>query len=121
MLGGTLVMPCVQAEEARIFRPAFYTCVRASGGVTAALNDCIGAEHGYQDKRLNTAYQALRKPMTEAERAALRDEERVWIAARDQTCAQAEGGGTGALLDANQCDLRETAQRAAVLEARITR
>lgn len=108
-------------DDAKPFRPAYYACVKASGGVTAALNDCIGTEHDFQDKRLNAAYQKLRKSMADAQRTALRDEERAWIASRDKACAPDQDGGTGAMLDSNQCDLRETAQRAAALEARLTR
>ncbi|QDE38904.1 DUF1311 domain-containing protein [Luteibacter pinisoli] len=108
-------------DDSKPFRPAYYACVKASGGVTAALNDCIGTEHDYQDKRLNTAYQALRKSMTDVQRTALRNEERAWITSRDTSCAPDKDGGTGSMLDSNQCDLRETAQRAAALEARMTR
>lgn len=109
------------AEGAKPFRPAYYACVKASGGVTVALNDCIGNEHAYQDKRLNTAYQSLRKTLPDTQRTSLRDEERSWIATRDKTCAPDQDGGTGAMLDSNQCDLKETALRAAALEARLSR
>lgn len=109
------------APEAKPFRAAYYTCVKASGGVTAALNDCIGTEHDYQDKRLNTAYQSLRKSLSTAQRNALRDEERAWIGDRDKKCAPDPDGGTGSMLDSNQCALSETAERAATLEARITK
>jgi uncharacterized protein YecT (DUF1311 family) len=108
-------------QDAKLFRPAFYACVKASGGVTAALNGCIGTEHDFQDNRLNAAYQKLRKAMTDAQRTKLRDEERAWIEARDKDCAPDKSGGTGSMLDSIQCDLREIAQRAAILEARITR
>jgi len=100
-------------------RPSYYTCVKAARGVTLALNDCIGDEHGYQDKRLNSAYQRLRKSLGPDQRIVLRDEERAWIAQRDKTCAPDEGGGTASLLDTNQCQLDQTAARAAVLEGRI--
>jgi len=106
------------SAEEKVFRPSFDACLAASGGVTAAMNDCIGAEHDYQDTRLNAAYQRLRKSMTDAERVALRDEERAWIALRDKQCAPDKDGGTAAMLDSNQCHLRETAARAAVLEKR---
>ncbi|WP_369928526.1 lysozyme inhibitor LprI family protein [Xanthomonas sp. NCPPB 2632] len=99
-------------------RPAYYTCVKASRGVTLALNDCIGNEHDFQDKRLNTAYQNLRKSLSDVKRTALRDEERAWIGRRDKTCAPDASGGTASLLDSNQCQLDQTAARAAALEAR---
>jgi uncharacterized protein YecT (DUF1311 family) len=99
-------------------QPSYYTCVKAARGVTLALNSCIGNEHDFQDKRLNAAYQRLRKSLTADQRIALRDEERTWIAQRDKTCAPDEGGGTASLLDSNQCQLDQTAARAAVLEGR---
>ncbi|WP_431636437.1 lysozyme inhibitor LprI family protein [Dyella sp. KULCS107] len=99
-------------------RPSYHACVSASQGVTAALNDCIGAELAFQDKRLNGAYQQLRISLPKDGRLALRSEERAWIAHRDRRCAPDPEGGTAAMLDANQCRLDETAARAAVLEER---
>lgn len=107
------------ATNGATLRPSYQTCVEASQGVTLALNDCIGVEHAFQDKRLNAAYQQLRKSLPKSERLRLRDEERAWIAKRDKTCAPEADGGTASLLDANQCQLDETAARAAVLEARM--
>lgn len=100
-------------------RPSYHACVQASRGVTLALNDCIGVEYAFQDKRLNAAYLQLRTSLPEANRIALRDEEWVWIAHRDKSCAPDPEGGTASLLDANQCQLNETAARAAALEVRI--
>lgn len=99
-------------------QPAYYTCVKAARGVTIALNDCIGNEYGFQDKRLNTAYQRLRKRLSPDKRNTLRDEERAWIADRDKACAPDNSGGTASLLDSNQCQLDRTAARAAALEER---
>lgn len=107
------------AANAPTLRPSFHACIEASKGVTLALNNCIGAEHAFQDKRLNAAYQQLRKSLPKAERLSLRDEERAWIAKRDKVCAPEADGGTASLLDANQCQLDETASRAAALEARM--
>ena len=100
-------------------RPSYQSCVSVSQGVTVALNDCIGAELAFQDKRLNVAYQRLRISLPEDGRLALRSEERAWIAHRDKRCAPDPEGGTAAMLDANQCRLDETAARAAVLEKRM--
>lgn len=106
------------ATNGATLRPSYQSCVEASQGVTLALNNCIGVEHAFQDKRLNTAYQQLRKSLPKAERLRLRDEERAWIAKRDKACAPEADGGTASLLDANQCQLDETAARAEALEAR---
>lgn len=109
------------AEAAKSFRPAYHNCLKASGGVTAALNDCIGTEHEFQDKRLNAAYQTLRKALPEPQRLSLRDEERAWISDRDKKCAPARDGGTGAMIESNQCVLAATAERAVILEGRVSR
>lgn len=94
-------------------RPSYAACVKASNGVTLALNDCIGVQHACQDKRLNAASQQLRKLLRKAERVRLRDEERAWIAHRDKVCTPEADGGTASLLDAKQCPLDETAARVA--------
>ena len=72
------------ADKAPPLRPSYDKCLEASQGVTLALNNCIGSEYDFQDKRLNTAYKALRQSMTETQRVALRDQERAWIADRDK-------------------------------------
>jgi uncharacterized protein YecT (DUF1311 family) len=100
-------------------RPTYYTCVKASRGVTLALNNCIGTEYDFQDKRLNTAYQRLRTSLSSEQRTTLRDDERAWITKRDATCPTDGSGGTASMLDSNQCRLDQTAARAAVLEARV--
>lgn len=41
------------------------------------------------DTRLNSAYQAVRARLDEAQRMALRDEQRAWIKRRDETCSEA--------------------------------
>lgn len=108
------------SASSKPLRPTYYSCVKASRGVTLALNNCIGTEHGFQDKRLNTAYQRLRTSLSAEQRTALRDEERMWIGQRDKTCAPDGSGGTASMLDSNQCQLDQTAARAAVLEARVS-
>src|SRR6187402_120154 len=98
-------------------RPSYDKCLKASQGVTLAVNNCIGSEYDFQDKRLNTAYKALRQSMVETQRVALRDQERAWIADRDKACAPPTDGGTADMLGANECRLDRTAERAAELEA----
>ena len=107
------------SASSKPLRPTYYSCVKASRGVTLALNDCIGTEHDFQDKRLNAAYGRLRTSLSAAQRATLRDEERTWIEQRDKTCTSDGSGGTASMLDSNQCQLDQTAARAAVLEARV--
>lgn len=99
-------------------RPTYYVCVKAARGVTLTLNNCIGTEHDYQDKRLNAAYQKLRASLSPEQRTTLRDEERRWMAERDKACAPDPDGGTANMLDSNQCVLNQTVARAMVLEGR---
>lgn len=108
-----------EADKTPPLRPGYDQCLKASEGVTLALNNCIGSEYDFQDKRLNTAYKALRQSLPEQQRVALRTEERAWIADRDKACAPPAGGGTADMLGANECRLDRTAERAAELEARL--
>lgn len=127
-----LVMACVGTAAAPAYaddaaassaskhlRPAFDTCMDASDGVTVKMNSCLANEFDYQDKRLNKAYQALRKSMSDKDRLVLRDEERAWIKTRDTTCAPDKEGGTSALLVSGDCALTQTAERATELEGRL--
>lgn len=79
------------------------------------------------DKALNAAYQAARASMTDAGKAALRDEQRVWIKTRDATCSEAritadsKGDITGAsamVLEVAGCKARLTEVRTKQLAAK---
>lgn len=109
------------AIEIQALRPSFDKCVDGSEGVTLTLNNCIGAEYDFQDRRLNFAYRQLRKKLPASASTALRDEERAWIASRDKDCGPDPQGGTAAMLEANQCRLNKTAERAVELEKRSAR
>lgn len=102
-------------------RPGYKRCLDASGGVTPAMQDCIDAEHEYQDRRLNQAYRALMKRLAEPEAARLRERQRAWIQQRDRDCDPGRLPGRGQSLDADSCLLRKTAERAAQLQARLGR
>lgn len=114
------VAATTQAQDAKASgaRPSYAACLDKSGGVTAAMQDCMGEEYAYQDKRLNRAYQALLKKLSPAEREKLRDEERRWIAQRDEKCVVDPDGGTAQLVEAGDCRVVETIKRAGELEAR---
>ncbi|MDF4024020.1 lysozyme inhibitor LprI family protein [Luteibacter sp. PPL201] len=107
----------VDTKEAPPLRPGYDRCLAQAQGVTLSLNNCIGTEFDFQDRRLNTAYKSLRESLSDAGRRALRDQERAWIADRDKACAPPADGGTAAMLGANECRLNRTALRAAELEA----
>jgi uncharacterized protein YecT (DUF1311 family) len=100
-------------------RPSYGQCLDAAQGLTIALNNCIGSEYDFQDKRLNTAYKALRQSLSNAQRSTLRDQELAWITSRDKACAPPADGGTADMLSTNECRLGRTAQRAAELEVQI--
>jgi uncharacterized protein YecT (DUF1311 family) len=101
-------------------RPSYDQCLSKAGGVTISVNNCIGEEFDFQDKRLNAAYKALRNSLTDAQRLELRDQERAWIAERDKSCAPPKDGGTADMLVANECQLSRTALRAKELEVRLS-
>lgn len=134
---GTVMKPCIarlglflslaltaasaaQAQDGKgsTGRPSYGACLDKSGGVTAAMQDCMHEEYAYQDKRLNRAYQILLKRLPPAEREKLRNEERRWIAQRDEKCVVDPEGGTAQLVEAGDCRLVETIKRADELEAR---
>lgn len=110
------VAPAV-AEDAPPLRVSYGQCLDKTQGVTLEINNCIGTEFDFQDHRLNVAYKEVRKTLSQAQRATLRDEERIWIADRDKACAPPADGGTADMLGANECKLNRTAVRAAELEA----
>lgn len=99
-------------------RASYSACLKAADGVTPDIQDCIGNEYTYQDKRLNRVYKALMARLSKDEQAKLRNEERKWIVHRDTDCAPPPDAGQGQRLDSNDCVMEETAKRAAALEAR---
>ena len=107
------------AQKTPPLRPSYDQCLDQTQGVTVAINNCIGSEYDFQDQRLNSAYKALRQSLSEDQRRALRDQERVWIADRDKACAAPPDSGTAAMLSTNECRLNRTALRAAELEAQL--
>jgi uncharacterized protein YecT (DUF1311 family) len=104
--------------DATGLRHAYDTCLDASGGADAAMQDCISAEYVYQDARLNKIYKSLMVKIPKDEQARLRDEERKWIAYRDAHCKLAPDSGQGQRLESNDCAVEQTAKRATVLEGR---
>lgn len=110
-------LACAQAEE-RTGR-SYAACLDKAGGVTSAMQDCIGEELERQDRRLNRAYEALMGSVPEKRHAQLRDAQRKWIAFRDANCEfyYDPQGGSAARLAANECVVTLTAERAHELEA----
>ena len=101
-----------------MLRPSYDECLKAAAGVVPDMQDCIGAEHEYQDGRLNKIYQALLSKLDKPGQLALRTEQRKWLTDRDAECSLDPEWGQGQRLEANDCMLEITARRASELEAR---
>lgn len=92
---------------------------KPTGQTTYGMVECLGAEIQAQDARLNRAYQAalvrLERPR---QKTALQKAQRAWIAFRDADCASYldEDWGTMARVEAQQCVLDRTRERADELE-----
>ncbi|PPU68064.1 DUF1311 domain-containing protein [Xanthomonas pisi] len=82
------------------------------------MQDCIATEHEYQDAKLNKVYKALIKRLGDEEKIKLRDQQRQWIADRDEKCFYDPDSGQAGLVDAAQCRLEMTAHRATYLGLR---
>ncbi|MFM0060047.1 lysozyme inhibitor LprI family protein [Paraburkholderia phytofirmans] len=92
----------------------FEACMDKSGGVTAAMLDCIGAETKRQDVLLNANYQAATKVLSADRRQKLVAAQRAWLAYRTaETNFTADpDGGTSAQVNAADEFRQMTAQRA---------
>ncbi len=101
-----------------MLRPSYDACISAAAGVTPTMQDCIDTEYNYQDDRLNTVYKALMARLGEAEKNALREQQRTWIADRDEKCVYDPDSGQAGRVDAAECRLDMTAKRADELAAR---
>ncbi len=117
----TLAMsPAVAAD--REFSKEFETCLDKAAGVTPAMIDCISAELKRQDALLNQNYRKLMASLSAERKKALQEAQRAWIKFRDTNCDfyYDPDGGSAARVDANECLLNATADRANEL-AQLTR
>jgi uncharacterized protein YecT (DUF1311 family) len=119
------VAPAAVAQTPKAAKPAkavsaLDRCLATPEGMsTYGMIDCIGKEVAVQDARLNRAYQAaLMRLERPRQKAALQKAQRAWIAFRDADCASYvdEDWGSMARVEANQCVLDHTRQRADELE-----
>ncbi|MGO1070933.1 lysozyme inhibitor LprI family protein [Lysobacter sp. CA199] len=108
--------PATQAPAAT--RASYDECLSHTQGVTPAIQECISAEHAYQDKRLNDAYKTLLSQWPADRKVDLRERQRAWIKQRDADCASDDEPepGQGQVLEANSCLVDATAARAGELE-----
>jgi uncharacterized protein YecT (DUF1311 family) len=117
--GVTLVFMChlTYADDIDLTKE-FSACMDQSGGVTAAMLSCMGAETKRQDARLNKAYNDVMAQLSPARKKQLQDAQRLWIKYRDANChfyADPEGG-TAASVNAASCVMTATAARSKELE-----
>jgi uncharacterized protein YecT (DUF1311 family) len=110
------------AAADREFSKEFDACMDKAGGVTPAMIDCISAEQKRQDALLNENYRKLMASLSTKRKQALQEAERAWIKFRDTNCDfyYDPDGGSAARIDANECLLNTTADRAEEL-ARLAR
>lgn len=111
--------PTVTNGEAFMLRNTYDQCLEAASGVTPDIQDCIDREYEYQYDRLSKAYQLLLSRLDNGKKLELEEEQKKWLSMRDAECGlDAEAGGQGQRLEANDCILEVTAKRAVELEAR---
>lgn len=114
--------PAPLQGESRL-SPAFGECIKSSGGVTAAMRDCMAQEYERLDRTLNETWRTTmaRMPGDQA-RSRLRQLQREWIKTRwaecdEQAAQMGSGGGTADLLVYDNCQLEVIARRVSWLEA----
>lgn len=97
----------------------YAACMDKSGGVTAAMVDCMNSETRRQDARLNQAYKDVMAQLPEARKKQLQEAQRAWLRFRDANCRYYADpdGGTLARVEANGCFMSATAARARELES----
>ncbi len=86
---------------------------------TVEINICASREYQAADKKLNSAYQALRSRLDRQQQKRITDAQLAWIKFRDATCAYEGGvfqGGTAAGPIGTSCLARITQQRTKELE-----
>ena len=103
-------------DEAALYSRDYDQCMDAAAS-TAAMQNCIAAEHGKQDKTLNDNYRKLMAALAKPRQPQLLAAQRLWLQYRDANCRlyADPDGGTAATLAAADCALAATAARAAEL------
>ena len=86
-------------------------------GSTYEMVECLKGKSAAWDKRMTIAYQRMLKAGEVKQREQLRVAQRLWIQYRDANCLYyGLGEGTIARIDAGECMLRMTKDRALELE-----
>lgn len=117
----TLLMACAPyaaiAQDAGLSKQ-HAACMDKSGGTTMGMIECITTETQRQDARLNKAYKAVMADLSPARKKQLLEAQRAWLKFRDANCSfyDDRDGGTLARVNANDCMMTATAERARELE-----
>ena len=116
-LAALMAMSCTCVAD-DLYSDGYTTCLDQSGGITVAMIDCISDELAAQDARLNAAYKKLGAQLSASRKQQLVAAQRLWVQYRDANCRfyADPDGGTMARVAANECVLRETAERATELD-----
>ena len=90
-----------------------------SGGVTIEMIDCMNAELKIQDSKLNANYKALLASLSEPRKKDFIEVQRAWLKYRELNCKfyYDPERGSRARIEANDCFLRLTAERATELKS----
>jgi uncharacterized protein YecT (DUF1311 family) len=96
----------------------YTVCMDKTGNTTASMTECMMAEIKRQDAQLNKAYKALMTDLLPSRKTQLQETQRIWMKYRDANCAFYfdPEGGTQARVNANECMMNTTAERARELE-----
>ncbi len=116
-----LALPFLHQPAAAQGRAPALDC---SNGPQIALNECAAADFRAADAKLNTAYRAITRRLTDdPARRSLVEAQRAWIRFRDAECdfdtKSSEGGSIRPLLF-SECQKRLTEQRTADLNAYLS-
>jgi uncharacterized protein YecT (DUF1311 family) len=115
-----LMSQIAHAHDENLLTPEFRRCEAKANGVTFDTLDCVDKEFTRQDKRLNTAYQALLAALPRQKQDELRKTQRAWLDYTEKDCAFLYDGrefnGQDDRLNAAYCALEGRAERATALE-----
>lgn len=102
------------ARGARLWLAGAMALGLAQAASAAPAQQDAARDYDTQDARLNAVYKKLSQSLDDAGRKALREEERQWIAGRDQSC----GVPAGSVVK-NACTTTQTSFRADQLQKRL--
>ena len=107
-----------QLPENNGLSQTFSACMDQSNGSTLSMVECIEAETGRQDVRLNKVYKDVMGNLTPERKKQLQEAQRLWLKYRKANCDfyYDPEGGTIARVSANDCFMSATAARAKELE-----